>query len=127
LPLDFLSLLEAIGIAADLLPSDHKGSYRKVAGETAAELRSVLQSSTSRLPFQVTAEERQRFKAATNNLISLTSNADMPDFPPHEALRVLVPPVLHVSRGMSKGTATLDETLALLARLNAYIADHYPS
>jgi hypothetical protein len=120
MPLDLLSLLEAIGQVSQLIPLDYEGKYRTVATATVSELRSALDASSSRSPFKVTIEEQQRFKAAKTNLVKLVSNPPDPSFPLHAALKSILPGVLQVSRGMSTGALTKEEALALVHQLNSY-------
>ena len=124
MPLDFLSLLEAIGSVTQLLPVDYEGRYSRVAATTVAELHSALGASTSRSPFEVTHEEQARFKAAKTNLVTLVSNPPAPAFPLHEGLKVILPATLEVSRGMSTGTLTKDEVLSLIRHLDLFAAEY---
>ena len=120
MPLDLFALLETIGQVSQLIPLDYEGKYKTVASTTVTELRSALDASSSRSPFQVTIEEQQRFKAAKTNLVKLVSNPPDPSLPLHEALKSILPGVIQVSRGMSTGALTKEEALALVRQLNLY-------
>jgi hypothetical protein len=116
-PIDLLSLLEAIGTATQFLPINYEERFRIAAGEVTGKLLSILENCIPREPFRTEPEEEAQFKSAKSALVALISNPLAPDHSLHEELKTILPSVLAFSRAIVTGAATKQQAVLLVLRL----------
>ena len=125
MPLDLVAIFEALGAAAQLLPSSYERKYRDVANETITELLDILDAMIGRKPYRLELDEMKRFADAKASLVKLISNPPEAGFALHEAMKPILTNVLEVSRSFSTGTGSKEISVVLVKQLRAHRAEHH--
>ncbi len=124
MPFDLISLFE-LAPAFLLLPADHEKKLRRLAYQAAQELLSVLEASNAREPFDINAEDLERFNVAKARFVELLSNPPVPQSPLHMALKELLSNVQDFSRLLITGAISKQQSMALLVNLRAHLVQHH--